>query len=88
MKAYIYFREIDENTFQTLHLYAGDANEIKKEYERLENHPGVFPLYLDTPKFNENRNYGIIIENDYFRVITEDVLKEYLVDAFEAVETV
>ena len=88
MKAYIYFKEIDENTFQTFHIYAGNANEIEKEYKRLENHPGVFPLYLNTPKLNENRNYGIIINNNYFRIISENVLKEYLIDAFEVVETV
>lgn len=88
MKAYIYIKEIDENTFEMLHIYAGNACEIEKKYKQLENHPRVFPLYLNTPKFNVNRNYGIIIENDYFRIIAEDVLKEYLVDAYEAIETV
>lgn len=88
MKTYVYFREIDENTLEILHIYAGNAYEIEKKYKQLENASCFFPLYKDTPKFNANRNYGIITENGYFHIITEDVLKEYLVDAYEEVETV
>ena len=88
MKTYVYFREIDENTLEILHIYAGNACEIEKKYKQLGDTSYLFPLYLDAPKFNANKNYGIIIENSYFRVITEDVLKEYLVEAYEEVETV
>lgn len=89
MKTYVYFEEIDEDNYETIDIFAGNACEIEELYKELENDSFVYPLYKDSPKFNANKNYGIIINgNGYFHVITEDVLKEYLFDAYEKRETV
>jgi hypothetical protein len=57
-------------------IVLGNAAEIKRLYKTLvkrcrRNKGDIYPLFLDEPGFNEDREYAIYIQEDrYFRVVS------------------
>lgn len=68
-RVYINYGERDLNN---CFLIFGSAKDIEKEYEQLER-DGYTPFYNESPKFNYDKNYAILVEqkDSYDTVVTE-----------------
>nr|DAY72918.1 MAG TPA: hypothetical protein [Caudoviricetes sp.] len=76
-RVYINYGERDLNN---CFLIFGSAKDIEKEYEQLER-DGYTPFYNESPKFNYDKNYAILVEQkdsydtvvtEFYQVITEE----------------
>lgn len=76
MKAYVGKAEWFE-------LVIGSAEEIEGVYKALVEDckkNEVYPLYMDMPKFNKDRSYGLVIDENErsFHVVSFDVAKSII----------
>ena len=74
-------------TLKDKKLYIGNGREIKNLFSNLEKHFVAFSMFVDEPKFNTIRNYGLLISYDEtvgcyptITILTTNDIIEMLID--------
>ena len=71
--------------YENVYNYVGTAREIRSLYKNLEKKTSFIPLFVDEPKFNANRMYGIAVDkgNKYYNVVSETDVVYWLIGEVE-----
>ena len=61
-------------------LVLGTAREIQNTLRGMTQERGFYPAYLDPPRFNPYKMYGVEIDNDgTWQIISSDTVVRYLI---------